>query len=200
MAVVLNRYASNIHAESITLPLIMKMEEEMGIYGPLINPIIKNLYEAMNDQHGGEVKVEGVNNLLQYPEYSDIGAVKDLLSIFDRQEDIVKLVSDADADDVNVYIGSENAVDEKGSSSLIFRTIKRNGEVIGAIGIIGPRRMDYSRVITLIERLAGNISDVVERSALAPPGGIQGSIQGEIRGDTRDNIHGDINDDKKNTE
>lgn len=174
LSALLNRYAAGVSAEAITLPVIMEMEEAMGIWSPLISPIIKNIYEAMNDRGGGEVKVDGVNNLLQYPEYSDIGAVKDLLSMFDRQDDIVKLVSDSPTDDVNVYIGSENAVDVGGNSSIVFRTIKHRGEVVGAIGIIGPRRMDYSRVITLIEGLAGSISDAVSAASpddmALPPG------------------------------
>ena len=171
LAGLLNRYAAGVTAEAITLPVIMEMEEAMGIYSPLISPIIKNIYEAMNDRGGGEIKVDGVNNLLQYPEYSDIGAVKDLLSMFDRSDDIVKLVSDSPTDDVNVYIGSENAADIGGNSSIVFRTIKHRGEVVGAIGVIGPRRMDYSRVITLIEGLAGSISDAVSRGDMAlPPG------------------------------
>ncbi len=157
----LNAHVAGVSAEAITLPVMMEMEAEMGRYGSLITPIVKNIYEAMNESAGGEVKVNGVNNLLQYPEYSDIGAVKDLLSMIDRREDIVRLVSDAPTDDTNVYIGSENAADAGGNSSIVFRTIKHNGQVVGAIGVIGPRRMDYSRVITLIEGLAGSISDAV---------------------------------------
>ncbi len=167
---VLNRYVAGVTAEAITLPVIVEMEMQMERYASLVNPIIKTVYEAMNDGSGGDVKVEGMNNLLSYPEYSSIDSVKDMLSMLDRREDIVKLVSDADGDDVNVYIGSENAVDVKGNSSLVFRTIKRGGEVVGAIGIIGPRRMDYSRVIALIEKIAGNVSDAVDRTPLLPPG------------------------------
>lgn len=170
LSAVLNAYAAGISADSITLPVIVKMEEEMGIYSALIGPIMKTIYEEMNQGGGGDVHVEGMNNLLSYPEYSDIDSVKELLSIFDKRDDIVKLVSTADGDDVNVYIGSENAVDTHGNSSLIFRSIKRGGEVVGAIAIIGPRRMDYSRTIRLIEEIAGSVSDVVSERGMLPPG------------------------------
>lgn len=160
---VLNKYAAGVTAEKITLPVIMKMEEELGIYGSIASCAMKEVYGAMRDRGGGEVRVDGVNNLLQYPEYSDIGSIKDILSLLDKRDDIVDLVSDAKDDDVNVYIGSENAVDIGGNSSMVFRTIKHNGKTVGAIGVIGPRRMDYSRVITLIEGLAGSISDAVSR-------------------------------------
>lgn len=171
LGALLNRFAAGVTADSITLAVIMEMEAEMGAWASLVSPIMKNVYEAMNDKSGGEVRVDGVNNLLQYPEYSDIGAVKDLLSMIDRRDDIAKLVSDSPTDDTNVYIGSENAVDIGGNSSIVFRTIKHNGEVVGAIGVIGPRRMDYSRIMTLIEGLAGSIADAVSQGDMAlPPG------------------------------
>lgn len=169
LADVLNEHIANVPAEAITLPVIMTMEEKMGRAAPVIGSVMKALYETMNEG-GGDVHVEGMNNLLSYPEYSSIDSVKELLSMLDKRDDIVKLVSDADGDDVNVYIGSENAVDSRGNSSLVFRTIKRGGEVVGAIGIIGPRRMDYSRVIALIERIAGDISDSSDYKSLLPPG------------------------------
>ncbi len=169
LADVLNEHIANVPAEAITLPVIMKMEERLGRMSPVIGTVMKALYETMNEG-GGDVHVEGMNNLLSYPEYSSIDSVKDLLSMLDKREDILELVSEADADDVNVYIGSENAVDTHGKSSLVFRTIKRGGEVVGAIGIIGPRRMDYSRVIALIEKIAGDISDGSDYKALLPPG------------------------------
>ncbi len=169
LAEVLNEHVANVPAESINLPVIMKMEEKMGRAAPVVGAVMKALYAAMNEG-GGDVHVEGMNNLLSYPEYSSIDSVKDLISMLDKRDDIVKLVSDADGDDVNVYIGSENAVDSHGKSSLVFRTIKRGGEVVGAIGIIGPRRMDYSRVIALIERIAGDISDGSSYKGLLPPG------------------------------
>ena len=159
----LNTHATGVTADRITLSVIMRMREELGIYGELAGSVMKEVYEAMRDSGGGEVRVDGVNNLLQYPEYSDISAVKDILSMLDRREDIVKLVSDANDDNVNVYIGSENSVGAGDRSSIVFRTIKHNGQVVGAIGVIGPRRMDYSRVMTLIEGLAGSISDAVSR-------------------------------------
>lgn len=170
LADLLNRYAAGVSADAITLPVIMEMEERLGIYAPLLNPIMKKIYETMNRGGGGDVHVEGMNNLLSYPEYSDIDSVKELLSILDKREDIVRLVSNDDGDDVNVYIGSENAVDTHGNSSFIFRSIKRGGEVVGAIAVIGPRRMDYSRTIRLIEEIAGSVSDAVSQRAMLPPG------------------------------
>ncbi|MCD7775751.1 MAG: heat-inducible transcriptional repressor HrcA [Firmicutes bacterium] len=181
---VLNKYAAGVVAEDINLPTIMRMEAEMEEYGTLIAPIIKKIYEAMTEDVGGEVKIEGVNNLLQYPEYSDVDSVKDLLSIFERRDDIVKLAAGASSDDVNVYIGKENAVDSHGSSSIVMRTVKRDGEVVGAIAIIGPRRMDYSRVMELLDLLAGNVSSAVSKNPRLLPRADEDGGELEEKNDT----------------
>ena len=75
-----------VSADKITLPLIVARRSRWARGGSLIDSIMKSVYTAMNEKNGGGVMIEGVYNLLRYPEYSDISAVKDLLSIFDREE------------------------------------------------------------------------------------------------------------------
>ncbi len=158
----LNRNLAGLSAEQITLPAIMRMEAAMGIDAVLVNPIIKCIYETMSEMDDGDVRFEGINRLLQYPEYADVGRFKQLLGALEEKHDILDLVSGAQADHVNVYIGSENTVDVMQNSSLIFKTIRRGGNTIGAIGIIGPCRMDYSRVVTMIEHLAAQVASMLD--------------------------------------
>jgi len=62
---------------------------------------------------------------------------------------------------VQVYIGSENSVKIMDRSALVFKTVTENGKPIGAIGVIGPTRMDYGRVISVLDRLSEGIGDVI---------------------------------------
>jgi heat-inducible transcriptional repressor len=162
LAVALNANLAGLPAEQITLPAIMRMEAAMGVDAVLVNPIIKCIYETMRELDDGEVRFEGINRLLQYPEYADVGRFKQLLGALEEKHDILDLVSGAQADDVNIYIGSENSVDVMQNSSLIFKTIRRGGHTVGAIGIIGPCRMDYSRVVAMIDHLAGQVSSMLD--------------------------------------
>ena len=86
--------------------------------------------------------------------------------MLEEKRDILKLVSETqtDEDGPQVIIGSENSVDEMKNSTLVYQKIKSGGRVVGAIGIIGPRRMDYSRVISTVETIAGNISELLNTS------------------------------------
>ena len=80
------------------------------------------------------------------------------------------VVQSGKQDGVNVYIGSENPLDETHNSSLVFKTISAGERVLGAIGVIGPRRMDYSKVITTVEYLSQSIAQMMssEPNALPP--------------------------------
>ncbi len=166
----LNSTLVNVTAEDITLPTIMHLEEEMGDYSFMISPIIKLIYEAMSEVGGGELKVDGVDRLLQYPEYSDLGRFKALLGSFEKKDDILDVVSASENDGVNIYIGSENPIGAFGNSTLIYKTIKAGDRVVGSIGIIGPCRMDCSRVVAMIQHIADNISDMINDNNALPKG------------------------------
>jgi heat-inducible transcriptional repressor len=107
-----------------------------------------------------DLKFDGVNRLLQYPEFMDIDKLRMLLSVIEDKDEFLKIFVNSDCEAVNIYIGSENTVKIMQSSSLLFKTIKAGNQIIGAIGVIGPCRMDYSKVITTIEYLADNISEI----------------------------------------
>ncbi|MBQ7365356.1 MAG: hypothetical protein IJW46_07140 [Clostridia bacterium] len=110
------------------------------------------------------MKIEGVDRLLSYPEFSDVGKLKSLLGLFDQKEELVTMVEEADKAGVNVLIGHENTVGTMNDSTIVFRTIRVDGVDIGAIGIIGPVRMDYEKVIATINTLTESVSEMM-RSA-----------------------------------
>lgn len=159
---VLNEFVAGLDLDSVTLPVMLDMQRRVPDGERLINPIIRAIYETVGEGDDSELMFDGVNNLLNYPEYSDIDSVRDMLGLFDRQDDLREVLSGDGGDRTNVYIGSENAVQVMNNSSLIFRTVKAGDKVIGAIGVIGPRRMDYSKVVTLVDYMSKNISRMIE--------------------------------------
>ena len=156
---VLNRFLINITMDMITLPIIMEIEKCLPECEVLVGPVIKSVYEVVNELDGGDLKFDGVNKLLQYPEFMDIERLRELLAVLENKEEILNIVSQSKQDIVNIIIGSENSVEIMQKSTLIFKTIKSGGRIVGAIGVLGPRRMDYSKVVTTVEYLARNIAD-----------------------------------------
>lgn len=178
----LNDALRGLGLENITLPIIMDIETKMGGDAAMVNPIIKTIYEVMNELDDGELKLSGLSHLTQYPEYSDVEQLGELMSAFENKEEILNLVSDSSDDKVNVYLGSESAVKVMNQSALIFKPIKRGGRTVGAIGVIGPLRMDYAKVLATVESLCGNIADIIagsEEKTKPPSVGLLDEKKGE---------------------
>lgn len=169
LALVLNANLANTTIEQINVPVMMKMESELPSCPELISIVAKSIYETMN-QLSSEIKFEGVNRLLEYPEYSDLDKLQKMISTIENKSDIIEAVSTIDQsdDDIKIFIGSENMVEIMDDSTLIYKNLKLNGKTIGAIGIIGPCRMDYSKVLKTIDKLAYEIS-MLSDMALLPP-------------------------------
>lgn len=164
---VLNDNLSGVSIDRINISIIMKMESELSECPELINIVVKSIYATMNEL-GAEIKFEGVNRLLEYPEYSNLDKLQKMISTIENKSDIIRAVSGIDQsdDDTKIFIGSENMVKIMDDSTLIYKNLKLNGRTIGAIGIIGPCRMDYSKVLATIDKLSYEISRLSDINAL----------------------------------
>ncbi len=154
-----NIYLSNLTSDEITMPIIMKLESIMGTSYAIVHPAIKAIYEAMSELDTADIKVEGVNKLLKYPEYSDISKLRGLLGVLEEKDKLLDVISSNNINDegINVYIGTDDEGGVMSGTSLIFKNIDIGGKRV-AIGVIGPKRMDYEKVIEMINRLANGMT------------------------------------------
>lgn len=170
LAGVLNTKATGITASEITLPLMMEMERMMGEYDYLVSPVIKAVCETISVFDGGEIRFEGINRLLAYPEYYDMDRLRDMLALFEKKDALLEVLSEeAQSDDrMQIFIGRENLVKVMDNSTLVFKPVVEHGRTVGAIGIIGPTRMDYKRVLATIDSLTRSVTDALERPKNGP--------------------------------
>ena len=172
---VLNENLSGVYVDGINIHLMMSMNTQLSeliglneeLAEELVSTTVKNIYETMNEL-GSEIKFEGVNRLLEYPEYKNLDKLQKMISTIENKEDIIRAVSTIDQsdDDTKIFIGSENMVKIMDDSTLIYKNLKLNGKTIGAIGIIGPCRMDYSKVLATIDQLSEEINRLSDISSL----------------------------------
>lgn len=165
---VLNRLLVGKAPDQLTLTQIMELEASLGRLGSLANPIIKCMYEALRGDTRSDLRIEGVDRFLEYPEFSSVDRLRSMLEMLSNKQELLEIVEGAQGDDVNVYIGSENAADQNGDSTLIFKTITVDGRTLGAIGVIGPCRMDYSKVISTVEQLSRGIAGMIRAQRSLP--------------------------------
>ncbi len=112
-----------------------------------------------------EVYIDGQSNILDYPEFTeDVRKIKALFGAFEEKEMFLRVLDSAmEGEGIQVYIGIESRLDEMSDCSLIFRRYYRGGTPLGTLGVIGPKRMDYSRVIPLVEFAAKTVGEKLER-------------------------------------
>lgn len=170
LAALMNIRLAGLTCDEYTLPILMELENAMGDYSFLVSPVVKCICQSIGAV-GGDVKIEGVNRLLEYPEFYDIGRLRSMIEMFERKDELLQLVSGDSApmmpsgqqdDGVQVIIGSENPVIVMDNSALVFKPVKKDGKTVGALGVIGPTRMNYKKVISMIDSITDGISDVLE--------------------------------------
>ncbi|MEG0825928.1 MAG: heat-inducible transcriptional repressor HrcA [Bacilli bacterium] len=138
----------------------IKLEFEIK---PVIEQMIKQhevlynaFYNAFNDfTKESNVKFSGTSNILKQPEFNDATKIRDIISKFD-DKDLVKVIKEEESG-INIYIGSENEFDD--DVTIIKTKYSVNGDE-GTIALIGPKRMEYDRVITLLNYIKDNIKEV----------------------------------------
>ena len=154
----LNIYLINLSGDEISMPVIVRIETLMGASGAMVHPAIKVIWEAMNELDTADIKLDGITKLLQYPEYSDVNKLRSLLGVLEEKDRLMDVISSHTGTDdgIQVYIGTENDSDVMKNTTLIFRNITVGNNTL-AVGVIGPKRMNYSKVIGMINQLASGI-------------------------------------------
>lgn len=124
----------------------------MDYYEKLIDALVQSLSTIMSDQY----YLSGKDHIFQQPEFQDIDQLREILTTLDNME-ILRVIS-ADTDGLQVRIGRENRIEAMKNCTVITVPYELSDGERGAIAVIGPTRMEYSKVIPLVEYIAENLS------------------------------------------
>ena len=167
-----NMYLVNLTSDEIAMPTIVRLEALMGSAGAMIHPTIKVIYETMSELDQADVRLEGITKLLEYPEYSDVSDFKNLMGVLEKKDRLLDVISNhtsAIDNGIHVYIGTDDESDGMKNTTLIFKNVNIGGKQL-AVGVIGPKRMNYSRVIEMISGLASGIDKMYGTESLLGSG------------------------------
>lgn len=133
--------------ESMTDYIMSEMNIQLNIIKPILEQINKALFKKSS------VYLDGKSKVFDFPEFKEIDVAKNLLNLLDTSEAIEYLVANGISKDVNVYIGDTEDGKLKNISLVTFKH-EFNGKELGTIGIIGPTRMNYSKVISIMKYIS----------------------------------------------
>lgn len=151
--------------EQINMPLIREIEVMIGSSHEILLPILNGITDCINQIDNPEVYLDGMTNILNYPEFSDVVKARDFLNLMDTKEIFTKVLKDIDksSDVINVMIGKENKIEEMKDCSLVTTTYKLGDAVIGTIGIIGPTRMEYPKVLAAMGYIRNKMNEEIDK-------------------------------------
>lgn len=162
---IFNEKLSGLTIDQINMPVIREIEILIGPSQDILMPILNGVVDCINQIDSSEVYLEGTVNMLNYPEFSDVDKLKEFLGLMDKKELLGRLLNELSQSNGNVTIsiGEENKIEKMKDCSLVTTTYKVGNIVIGTIGVIGPTRMDYSKVLAAVNFMKNRIVDEVEK-------------------------------------
>lgn len=117
--------------------------------------VYNTFYQVFKDFSSKNVNVVGKNNILKQPEFNNLDKIKDIFGKLDDNDQIINSIEEKN-NDIKIYIGKENSLDEE---VTVIKTKYHTSDQEGTIAIVGPKRMDYDRVVTLLEFIKARIEE-----------------------------------------
>ena len=140
----------------IDRPLEKYLIDEMRYSVNLIKPIIEQMKKVVEEE---KVHLEGAKQLFELPEFNSLEVAKNFVNILDEKELMADMLNTGITKDINVYIGEENEKDELKDFSIVTFKHRIGNKDLGTIGIIGPKRMDYAKVISVMKYISKKLND-----------------------------------------
>lgn len=151
----INKFIIGTPIDEVSMKLELEVKPKIADSIKQQKAIYDALYNVFNEfKEDTEVKVNKPSRILNQPEFNNIDKVHEILNKFEDKEIISKIQDNTDNNGVNIYIGSENEFDE--DVTIIKTKYKVDGQE-GTIALIGPKRMEYDRVTTLLNYIKENI-------------------------------------------
>lgn len=160
----LNTSLGGLALNQINLATIAKLKEQAGIHGEIISKVLDAIAESVSEDEDLEIYTSGATNIFKYPELTDSGQARELISAFEEKQQLADLVNESLTDEENtgiqVYIGSESPVQTMKDCSVVTATYELGEGMKGTIGIIGPKRMDYENVVGNLKTLKNQLDGI----------------------------------------
>ena len=164
----LNTNLNGLTIEEITLSTITKMKQQAGEHGRIVDEVIDAVADAIRADEDLEIYTSGANNIFKYPELADHQKASEIITAFEEKKQLTELVHEtlASSSDrgIRVYIGEESPVENMKDCSVVTATYELDEGIHGTVGIIGPKRMDYDKVLKTMKSLTSQLDSIFKKT------------------------------------
>lgn len=162
----LNNNLCGLSLDEINLGIISRIKEQSEGHDDIVEKVLKAVADTIRGDEEMQIYTSGATNIFKYPELSDGQKASQILAAFEEKQQLTNLLTDhldsGDSQGIQVYIGEETSVQSMKDCSVVTATYELSDGVKGSIGIVGPKRMDYEKVVSTLQTLMAQM-DIIYR-------------------------------------
>lgn len=165
--VLLNTFLQGASLQDINLEMIHTIKNQAGEFAEFMEAIFQGITEAIHEADEVEIYTSGTTNMLKYPELGTVEQTTKLLEALEERQGLDELIDESihseNEGGIQVYIGEEAPVSSMKDCSIVTATYELAEGAKGTIGIIGPKRMDYQKVVSTLKNLTGELDMIFKK-------------------------------------
>ena len=161
----LNTTLNGLSIDQITLGLIARLKEQAGIHSEVVGHVLDAVAEIIHVDNDMEIYTSGATNIFKYPELSSSEKASELISTFEDKKELADIISQDGAEQtgIQVYIGGASPVGVMQDCSVVTATYELGEGMYGKIGVVGPKRMDYEKVVGTLKTLMAQLDEIFKK-------------------------------------
>lgn len=169
MNLMLNTTLNGLSLDEINLSIVTMLRNQAGEYTAIMNQIIDAIATVISHEDDLKIYTSGATNIFKYPELSDAVKASELICTLEEKQNLSHLIASSleegeeQGTGIQVYIGNETPVNSMKDCSVVTATYELGDGMKGAIGIIGPKRMDYEKVVDSLKALKSQLDSVYKK-------------------------------------
>ncbi len=163
--VLLNTFLQGASLQDINLEMIQTIKNQAGEFADIMEHIFQGIVETIHEAEEIDIYTSGTTNMLKYPELGNMEQTTKLLEALEEKQGLNELIDNSrnEEDGIQVYIGEEVPGKDMKDLSLVTATYELAEGAKGTIGIIGPKRMDYKKVVSTLKNLTGELDTIFKK-------------------------------------
>lgn len=154
------------HTLSEVRQIFAQLFRDLSLHRRLLGGIMSAMEDKLMEDTPDDIVIMGSSKMLNYPEYSDVEKAKNILSVFESRDRLMNILKKSGGVEISIRIGAETGLEELKDCSLVTATYNVGSHGKGTLGIIGPTRMDYGRVINVMGYMGQVISNLLSGEEL----------------------------------
>ena len=171
--ILLNTHLTGMSLDEINLGMITHLKEQAGIDSKIVGEILDAVAQAIRGEDDLEVYTSGANNILKYPELADNQRAGDLINTFEEKQALARIAADSldgnEGTGIQIYIGEESPIEAMKDCSVVTATYELGEGMRGSIAIVGPKRMDYDKVVGTLKTMKVELEDMYKKKSSKKP-------------------------------